>query len=431
MVQILGSINVKGDSEFNNHELQNAVLHKGTSFPASPVVGQKFYNTSTDKEFVYTSAGWSENKQELTQNNVIDFQKTESSMNTFVGSSLNSLKYASTAADDNTVGTITWNSPSNAEISDNLYATASYAGTSTVTTHYLKLSNYSFAIPTSAEILGIKVSIERKASHSVTTLEYVRDSAVKLLRAGVVEATNKAITATNWGTTETTIDYGSGTDMWSAAWTPADINDTDFGIVLSCAIKDDNAGVTVIASVDCISITVYYKYGGQVNCTTITKPNRIEFKVIGSNTWYIDLDNSVAGTDFVLKTNGDNVILDNVSFDYISAQPADATLNGYLICNVFGGDLEGTKINKQNLTLSCSTSNATVTFTDTIHYKDIILSNIGNSDTFINTTSPATTSNMILQAGEIYVINNCSSSINTIAGITSSGTSEIRIMGVY
>lgn len=44
---------------FNQNEAKSFVLEKGTSFPVSPVTGQKFFRTDTIKEYTYTgSGGW-------------------------------------------------------------------------------------------------------------------------------------------------------------------------------------------------------------------------------------------------------------------------------------------------------------------------------------------------------------------------------------
>lgn len=56
-------------------------------------------------------------------------------------------KSPGTLADDAAVGTVAWSNPSNAASSNDSYATASGAGG---TTHYLKATNFGFAIPAGA-----------------------------------------------------------------------------------------------------------------------------------------------------------------------------------------------------------------------------------------------------------------------------------------
>lgn len=61
------------------------------------------------------------------------------------------------------------------------------------------------------------------------------DRRVRLVRAGTVETTDKA-SATVWGTTYAYASYGGAADLWGAAWTVSDINDANFGAVLSCPV---------------------------------------------------------------------------------------------------------------------------------------------------------------------------------------------------
>jgi hypothetical protein len=85
----------------------------------------------------------------------------------------------------------------------------------------------------------------------------LKDNSIKIVKAnGTFGTENKADTATNWPTTDTYASYGGSSDLWSETWTPADINDVDFGVALSVVQAGDDYGVT--ASVDHIRITVYY-----------------------------------------------------------------------------------------------------------------------------------------------------------------------------
>ena len=56
-----------GTQDFQQNELQNAVVHKGTSFPVAPIVGQMFERTDLSPKKVYiflgvgvpgTTSGW-------------------------------------------------------------------------------------------------------------------------------------------------------------------------------------------------------------------------------------------------------------------------------------------------------------------------------------------------------------------------------------
>lgn len=73
--------------------------------------------------------------------------------------------YATAVTSDATVGSVTWTNPTNAELTDNVGATAT-----TGTTKYLLATGYGNLIPTSATVTGIQVDVvKRKVVSSVTT----------------------------------------------------------------------------------------------------------------------------------------------------------------------------------------------------------------------------------------------------------------------
>jgi len=154
-----------------------------------------------------------------------------------------------TMADDATVGTIAWTNPDNAKVSDDVYATVFLLDGEV--THYLKATNFGFAIPAGATINGIVAEFEVKSSSSVTT--HASDS--RIVKSGVIGTTNKG-TGAYLSTIEAYISYGNSTDLWGEIWSPSDINASDFGFVLSLNRTASGAGST--ASVDHIRITVYY-----------------------------------------------------------------------------------------------------------------------------------------------------------------------------
>ena len=152
-----------------------------------------------------------------------------------------------TTVDDATVGSVTWSNPNNSQASDNAYASLSIDA---ATSHYLKATNFGFSIPDGATIDGILVEIER---HMAGT--DILDSDVKIVKAdGTIGTTDKA-SVTGWVTTlNTYYSYGSSSDLWGETWTAANINDADFGVVLSVSSAINFSD----AFVDHIRITVYY-----------------------------------------------------------------------------------------------------------------------------------------------------------------------------
>ncbi|MGH7789712.1 MAG: hypothetical protein ACRERC_22770, partial [Candidatus Binatia bacterium] len=144
---------------------------------------------------------------------------------------------------DGSFGTSPWTNPGNAVASDNLYAVSAPGGTPT---QYLKATNFGFAIPAPAEIVGIEVSVEHRSS-----LGTVVDSRARIVKGGVVGSAERAL-AGFWPIADATVTYGSSSDLWGTTWTPADINNPGFGFALSATDSFDTAGV------DHISIVVHY-----------------------------------------------------------------------------------------------------------------------------------------------------------------------------
>lgn len=158
--------------------------------------------------------------------------------------------FPGTGADDAAVGTLTWTNPGNITNSDNVYATIST--TNTTTTHYLKGTNYGFSIPAGATINGITASLERKFAGGGGA---VNDSRISIVKSdGSVGATNKS-SGGAWPTTEGSVNYGSSADLWGETWTPSDINNSNFGFVMSASTSP---AVSVTLSVDAYQITVDY-----------------------------------------------------------------------------------------------------------------------------------------------------------------------------
>ena len=152
-----------------------------------------------------------------------------------------------TFASDGTVGTIAVTNASNAGASDNSYATlVLLLGESG---QYLKATGFSFAIPLDATIAGILVEIER----STTVLNSVTDLSVKLVKAGAIVGSEKAA-AGQWPTSDAYASYGdAASDLWGTTWTPAEINASTFGVVVS-----PTAALAATAQIDHVRVTIGY-----------------------------------------------------------------------------------------------------------------------------------------------------------------------------
>lgn len=165
-----------------------------------------------------------------------------------------STKYAGTVVDDSSAGSRTWNNPTNAqgEPDGTNFATVTAA---TLTTHYLKCTNYGFNIPANAKIRGFIVSPSYYAILG-TGVAGADNTGPRLVRGGVIEsgASNNRNSTAAMPTAMTVVPHGSEKDMWSSRWRPSEINDSGFGV----ALRQIAAGGTVGYSCDAVAITVYY-----------------------------------------------------------------------------------------------------------------------------------------------------------------------------
>ncbi|NTW62208.1 DUF5011 domain-containing protein [Candidatus Saccharibacteria bacterium] len=166
-------------------------------------------------------------------------------------------------------GDYNWSNPSGAKISDDASWASANLESGGNTTRYLKATGYNLSIPANATVNGIELRIEK---HQVCTdndgcSSSVRDSSVRLVKNGSTTGDNFA-SATSWTSSDSTTLYGSGSNLWGTTWTAADINNTNFGAVISA--NRTNGGDRA-ASVDNMSIKVYYSL-----------PNTITASVVGA-----------------------------------------------------------------------------------------------------------------------------------------------------
>jgi hypothetical protein len=144
---------------------------------------------------------------------------------------LTSSKYAGTAVDDSSIGTLTWTDPSNAtgDGTDGNYASL-IATASSEYTHYLKLTNYGFSIPAGATINGVQLQIRNAGIPTGTG--FFAWNAIKLVNAsGTIGTANKA--TGNLNSAPTTSTFGGSADTWAGEASAIDWNDADAGCAIS------------------------------------------------------------------------------------------------------------------------------------------------------------------------------------------------------
>ena len=153
-------------------------------------------------------------------------------------------------------GLIEWTNPNNIISDDASYASALNVS-GFVTTHYIRATNFGFAVPTAAQIAGIQVRFE--AFYTVDSgTPIIRDFNIRLIIGGVDQSTLK--TSGSWTQTTPTIQaVGGENDLWSHVLTPAIVNASDFGVAIRA--RNDDGSSQADLFIDYVQINVHYGLG--------------------------------------------------------------------------------------------------------------------------------------------------------------------------
>lgn len=228
--------------------------------------------------------------------------------------------FSGTTADGG--GPITWSNTSLITAQDGSYSTVNLPdGT---ISNVLKATNFGFSIPSAATINGVAVTVRGKSSNI-----YEQDTTARLVKAGVVQSTDRGLT--NWTNGfDTDMIHGSSNDLWGGSYTPTDINDSGFGFAISVT----NNGPPVLndtVSVDSITIKVYYTVG----VTTIGP----RFPATGSTdsgsgnfTWNNPSNITAQDAVYAASTMSTGGVTDNLNAsNYGFSLPNSAVINGIVV----------------------------------------------------------------------------------------------------
>jgi hypothetical protein len=147
-------------------------------------------------------------------------------------------------------GRAAWQNMSNAAASNDTYATATVSSN---WSDYLRSTNFGFDIPSDALILGIELRVEAK----------VNQNAANSQLEGVQAVLSGSTTGNSMGsvspltTSDSYYTVGGPANLWGRSWTPAEINDSTFGVMFSSG----SFWFSGTTSVDHVEITVHYETG--------------------------------------------------------------------------------------------------------------------------------------------------------------------------
>ena len=147
-----------------------------------------------------------------------------------------------TFANDNTISGVSWAAATSAQTSDGNFASSNIGDGGVQTSQYLKVTNFGFAIPAGAIVDGIVVEVERQAqTDDASPVDFLTDRFFKLVVGGTIQGQSKGDGVTHWPTMDSYKTYGSSTDKWGNTITAANVNASDFGVVVS-ALRNQGGG---------------------------------------------------------------------------------------------------------------------------------------------------------------------------------------------
>jgi hypothetical protein len=162
-----------------------------------------------------------------------------------------SQKSSGTVANNKSIGTVEWVTPTNAQVSDDKYTVATFK--EAANSNYLLATNFSFSsFPKEAELAGVVVGFEKSTEGG----GIIYDNSVRLVVGGVPVGEDKAL-ATPWPDFDAGVYtyYGGSDDQWDVeGLSLATVIDSKFGVAISAKCPTP----TKIAQIDHIKLIVYF-----------------------------------------------------------------------------------------------------------------------------------------------------------------------------
>lgn len=157
------------------------------------------------------------------------------------------------ATEDTGSDDVDWTNPGNITASDSSFATWSGI-VANRTTYLIKATNFSFSLPSNAEIVGIEMrrqAVWESAGGGVLGTEVN----TQLRTTAGVKGDNQSGTTwdSNISAYKTT---GSSSDLWGATWSVSEINDSGFGVGIR--IRYDGPGSSPEFRLDHVQLKIHY-----------------------------------------------------------------------------------------------------------------------------------------------------------------------------
>lgn len=152
-------------------------------------------------------------------------------------------------------GTVDWSFPGNVvKTTSSYWATATQYSFTVATSYLLYAYGCGFAVPTGATINGIVATLKAytggQPSGSNLSGAYIRKASGSFGTTNV--SAGITISSTD-GSNPDSITLGDSANLWGETWTPADINNSNFGIGVQVSQLSKS-----FVSLNSLKITVYY-----------------------------------------------------------------------------------------------------------------------------------------------------------------------------
>jgi hypothetical protein len=146
---------------------------------------------------------------------------------------------------------IAWGTPENARNLDTQFARATLDLTQT--SEHLRITDFGFTIPASAQIKGVEVEFKRQAGDTG-----IADGNIELWLDGMPSDRPKFV-ATSWPRLIVgTHHYGQAVDTWGNDLTPALVGKPGFGVEIFAKRQEDAGTGPIEATVESMRITIFY-----------------------------------------------------------------------------------------------------------------------------------------------------------------------------
>ena len=183
-----------------------------------------------------------------------------------------SWKSAGTAESVTGVGTLQWfaddagTALSGSEVSSDNGVYAGIFGTASAVSNYLRATNFGFTnsdVPIGSSIDGFEIEVVQFRNGSPVT----SSTLIKLVKGLSVVGSDFGVSG-DWATSETTVTYGSSTELGGTSWTQSDVVSSNLGMVLSVTLGSGFALIDRVQLVEQIRMRIHYTVGAGFDAKT-------------------------------------------------------------------------------------------------------------------------------------------------------------------